>query len=153
MSTVSLAVIQRHVALAFELPPREMTSDRRSRPIVEARHIAMWLAVEMTDTSLVQIGRAFGNRDHTTVMHALEKAQALLNQRQGLPELVERIRAAIEAETAAENDTTKAVLLTNSVVTALRVALIALARRDPAAAIAIILPIAERLADGGKTCG
>lgn len=148
-----LAVIQRHVSLAFNLPLRAMVSERRHRPIVEARHIAMWLAVEMTGLSLVQIGRAFGGRDPATVRHALEKTEILLERRKELPDKVDKIRASIEAEVAAESDIAKAVLLTDSIVAGLRIALIALARRDPAAAIATIMPIAERLAGGGTPCG
>jgi len=51
----------------------DMVSSRRSREISEPRQMAMYLCREMTDLSTTRIGAAFGNRDHTTVMHACDK--------------------------------------------------------------------------------
>jgi hypothetical protein len=150
--TVPLALIQRHVALGFGLAPRELSSERQGKPIAEARHIAMWLAYEMTGLTMVRIGRAFGGRDHTTVRHALEKAEMRLDREKGLAGKVDRIRTAIEAEAAIGAELAQAVLLTDNVVSALRVALMEMARRDPAKAIAIIVPLARQLAGGDPPC-
>ena len=141
MTSIPLALIQRHVALTFGLAPRELCSERQSKPIAEARHIAMWLAYEMTGLSLVRIGRAFGGRDHTTVRNALEKAEIRMERQSDLANQVAEIRAAIEFEAASDHESATAVLMTDSLVTALRVALLELARRDPAHAIATIMPI------------
>ena len=52
-----------------------MKGSRRVQNIVLARQVAMYLAREMTDNSLPRIGREFGGKDHTTVMHAYEKSK------------------------------------------------------------------------------
>lgn len=65
-----IASIKRVVSHHFGLPEYEMTSHRRSRRIARPRQIAMALAYELTPLSLPAIGRHFGNRDHSTVIHA-----------------------------------------------------------------------------------
>ena len=61
------------VAEIFDAPARYATSEQRNSRMVAPRHAAMWLARELTDASLVKIGRAFGGRDHTTVAHACSR--------------------------------------------------------------------------------
>ena len=61
------------VAAQHSLSPEDLTGARRSRDIAAPRQIAMYLCREMTGLSTTDIGRAFGNRDHTTVMHGCEK--------------------------------------------------------------------------------
>jgi chromosomal replication initiator protein len=56
----------------------ELTSDKRTRRIVGPRQVAMYLSRELTDSSLPAIGRAFGGRDHTTVMYAVQKVANLM---------------------------------------------------------------------------
>ena len=65
--------IQKTVADFYRLRVSDLTSPRRSRSIVRPRHIAMSLAKELTSHSLPEIGREFGGRDHTTVIHACRK--------------------------------------------------------------------------------
>lgn len=65
-----IAEIQYAVASRFGVPMKEMTSQRRARRFARPRQVAMYLSSEMTPHSLPSIGRHFGNRDHTTVMHA-----------------------------------------------------------------------------------
>ena len=60
------------VCQATGISHAEVVGDKRSRPIVHARHLAMYLARELTDVSLPQIGERFGGRDHTTVLHAVD---------------------------------------------------------------------------------
>jgi chromosomal replication initiator protein len=63
--------IQALVARRFHVTPLDLVSRRRARIVARPRQIAMWLCRYVTMHSLPEIGRAFGNRDHTTVMHAV----------------------------------------------------------------------------------
>lgn len=69
--------IQRSVADYFSIRLSEMLSDRRARTIVRPRQMAMYLCKHMTNRSFPEIGRKFGGRDHTTVMHAVQKIEEL----------------------------------------------------------------------------
>ncbi|MXW62257.1 MAG: chromosomal replication initiator protein DnaA [Acidimicrobiaceae bacterium] len=60
----------------------QITGGSRRRPLVDARQVAMYVARNMTDLSFPDIGRAFGDRDHTTVMHAVRKIEARMGERQ-----------------------------------------------------------------------
>lgn len=77
---VSLANIQKTVADYYELTVKDLNSARRVRTITRPRQLAMALAKELTDHSYPEIGRAFGGRDHTTVLHACRKVAQLLNE-------------------------------------------------------------------------
>lgn len=70
--------IQALVAAYYKIPVRDMTSDRRQREVAWPRQVAMYLAYENTPKSLPDIGRRFGGRDHTTVLHAVKKVQQRL---------------------------------------------------------------------------
>jgi chromosomal replication initiator protein len=74
---VFVAEIQKQVAAAFEIPLSEMTSERRSREVARPRQVAMYLARKFTPRSLPMIGHQFGDRDHTTVMHAIRRVEEL----------------------------------------------------------------------------
>ena len=65
--------IQQQVAIAWGLSQEELISTNRSAAVSLARQVAMHLARELTDHTLPAIGRAFGNRNHTTVMHACKR--------------------------------------------------------------------------------
>ncbi len=65
-------------AAAFGLSPKELVGTSRRQPLVRARQTAMYLCRELTDLSLPKIGAAFGGRDHTTVMHALDRVKELM---------------------------------------------------------------------------
>lgn len=69
----------------------------RLRPFVRARQVAMYLTRDLTMMSLPQIGRAFGGRDHTTVLHAVRFVQAQIDREPRWEEDVARIRAALVA--------------------------------------------------------
>lgn len=71
-------------AAAFGLSPTELTGPSRRQPLVRARQTAMYLCRELTDLSLPKIGQAFGGRDHTTVMHALERVKELMVKDQAM---------------------------------------------------------------------
>lgn len=70
--------IQEEVSTFYGVSLKELKGSKRVQHIVHARQVAMFLAREMTDNSLPKIGREFGNRDHTTVMHAYNKIKSLL---------------------------------------------------------------------------
>ena len=72
--------IQRKVADYYGLKLSDLLSERRAREVARPRQIAMYLAKKMTPRSLPEIGRRFGNRDHTTVMHAVKKVEELRGQ-------------------------------------------------------------------------
>jgi chromosomal replication initiator protein len=74
---VTIDEIQRRVAEHFNIKMAEMTSARRARVVARPRQVAMYLAKQLTQRSLPEIGRKFGGRDHTTVMHAVKKIEEL----------------------------------------------------------------------------
>src|SRR5512137_2678960 len=68
--TVTIEVIQKRVAEHFDIRLADMTSKRRPENIAFPRQVAMYLARQLTESSLNTIGEAFGGRDHGTVLHA-----------------------------------------------------------------------------------
>ena len=75
MTDPRIAEIQQAVADEFGLTLRELCSDRRAAHIVRPRQVAMFLAKKLTRQSLPAIGREFGNRDHTTVLHGCHRVE------------------------------------------------------------------------------
>ena len=71
--TRSVKEIQEQTCAAFGVSMDDLLSSTRTQPIAFARQVAMYLSRELTDVSLPAIGRAFGNRNHTTVMHACKR--------------------------------------------------------------------------------
>jgi chromosomal replication initiator protein len=67
---MSIDIIQRVVAEYYKLSPNDLKSKKRTQNIVLPRQISMYIAREITEYSLTEIGQTFGGRDHTTVMHA-----------------------------------------------------------------------------------
>jgi chromosomal replication initiator protein len=86
---VTIDEIQRRVAEHFNVKMAEMTSSRRARVVARPRQVAMYLAKQLTQRSLPEIGRKFGGRDHTTVMHAVKKIEELTRSDRALAEDVE----------------------------------------------------------------
>lgn len=74
---ITIAEIQRAVSAYAGIPLAEMSSARRSRAIARPRQVAMYLARTLTPRSLPEIGRKFGKRDHTTVIHAVRQITKL----------------------------------------------------------------------------
>lgn len=77
---VTVDQIQKAVAEHYGLQPGDMTSERRARAVARPRQVAMWIAKQITTRSLPDIGRRFGGRDHTTVIHAVRRIEALKDQ-------------------------------------------------------------------------
>jgi chromosomal replication initiator protein len=75
---VTIEEIQKRVAEHWGLRVTDMTSSRRARTVARPRQVAMYLSKQFTDRSLPEIGRMFGNRDHTTVMHAVTRVTELM---------------------------------------------------------------------------
>nr|WP_298681960.1 chromosomal replication initiator protein DnaA [uncultured Dongia sp.] len=75
--SVTIEEIQRRVAEHYNIKLADMSSPRRARQVSRPRQIAMYLAKQLTTKSLPDIGRSFGGRDHTTVMHAVKKVEEL----------------------------------------------------------------------------
>lgn len=74
---ILVADIKAAVCDRYKLPAIEMTSQRRARDVARPRQVAMTLSKQMTPQSLPAIGRMFGNRDHTTVIHAVRTVERL----------------------------------------------------------------------------
>ncbi len=93
---ITAALIITKTADYFELKEEDIVGASRSRILVTARQVAMYLCREMTDLSLPKIGAAFGGRDHTTVMHANRKVRELMKEKhsiyQQVTDLAIRIR-------------------------------------------------------------
>lgn len=88
---VSVPVIMSETAGYFGLTIDDLTGPSRSRLLVTARQIAMYLTRELTDLSLPKIGAAFGGRDHTTVMHATQKIRGLMQERRSIYNQVQEL--------------------------------------------------------------
>ena len=93
---VTIDEIQRRVAEHFNIKMAEMTSSRRARIVARPRQVAMYLAKQLTSRSLPEIGRKFGGRDHTTVMHAVRKIEELSASDRALAEDVELLRRMLQ---------------------------------------------------------
>jgi chromosomal replication initiator protein len=92
---VRIEDIQRIVARHYNVSRQELVSNRRTRVIVKPRQIAMYLAKTMTPRSFPEIGRRFGGRDHTTVLHAVRKIEELISNDQKLGHEIELLRRLI----------------------------------------------------------
>jgi chromosomal replication initiator protein len=77
----------------------DMFSARRARNVARPRQVAMYLAKQLTSRSLPEIGRKFGNRDHTTVMHAVSRVGQLIEVDPAFAEDVELLRRMLEVGT------------------------------------------------------
>jgi chromosomal replication initiator protein len=94
---ITAATIMAVIAEYFSVSMDDLTGASRSRVLVQARQIAMYLCRELTELSLPKIGQTFGGRDHTTVMHADRKIRSLMAERMSvynqITELTSRIKA------------------------------------------------------------
>ena len=93
---VSIKRIQDLVAERFELTLDELCGEKRSQNIVYPRQVAMYLSRELTDSSLPKIGKEFGGRDHTTVIHATSKISRLIREDRSVYNLVQELTARVK---------------------------------------------------------
>jgi chromosomal replication initiator protein len=92
---ISVDLIQRKVSEYFDIKPSDMRAKKRSKAVAYPRQIAMYLTRQLTKYSLPEIGGQFGGRDHTTVIHACDKIETDLKNKEGLRALVDRLIANI----------------------------------------------------------
>ena len=95
-AAVSIERIQDEVSDRFGLSKEELIGDKRSQNIVYPRQVAMYLSRELTDSSLPKIGRHFGGRDHTTVIHATSKIARLIREDRSVYNLVQELTARVK---------------------------------------------------------
>ncbi len=95
-ATVSIERIQEIVCERFSVTLDQLTGDRRSQNIVYPRQVAMYLSRELTDSSLPKIGKEFGGRDHTTVIHATSKIARKIREDRSVYNLVQELTARIK---------------------------------------------------------
>ena len=94
---VSIADIKRKVAHHYNIRLDEMHSRRRAKTIVLPRQVAMYLAKTLTSSSYPEIGRHFGDRDHTTVMHAVSKIEKLISKDEGTKKDVAMLHSLLQS--------------------------------------------------------
>ena len=83
-----LRIVSRHYAVSKQ----DILSDRRHRSVVRPRQVGMYLAKHLTSRSLPEIGRRFGNRDHTTVLHAIRKIDREVGENPRLKDEIEELK-------------------------------------------------------------
>jgi len=145
---LTIAHIQHQVAKAYGIDPRLMTSPRRAKACARPRQVAMWLVSHlMPGASLPQIGRAFGRRDHATVMYGIRKVDEIRARDPAFADLVDGLRLAIVQEVASfpTGDQVLAERLAVSLADAFEAAVLALARSDCRAALQVFAPLVRQL--------
>ena len=93
---VTIPRIQEAVSQRFGVTLEELVSPRRSQAVAYPRQVAMYLSRELTDASLPMIGKEFGGRDHTTVIHAKDKISRLIREDRSVYNLVQELTARIK---------------------------------------------------------
>ena len=93
---VKIEDIQRVVSKHFNVTKADLLSARRTRTVVRPRQIAMYLAKSLTPRSLPEIGRRFGNRDHTTVLHAVRKIEEMATADRGFADEIEMLKRLLD---------------------------------------------------------
>ena len=90
--------IQEIVANRFHIKVSDLKSKRRTKTLVHPRQIAMYLCRELTDASFPEIGRDFGGKDHTTIIHACKQVQKSLETDTSLQTMIDGITKEIGKE-------------------------------------------------------
>ncbi|MEK7868448.1 MAG: chromosomal replication initiator protein DnaA, partial [Candidatus Omnitrophota bacterium] len=86
---ITMELIQKKVAEYFDIKLSDMKTKKRTRQVAYPRHVAMYLAREMTDLTLPEIGEHFGGRDHSTVIHAFGKIDSDLKKNRNMKNLIQ----------------------------------------------------------------
>ncbi len=94
---ITIEEIQRRVAEHYNIKLSEMSSERRARAVARPRQVAMFLSKQLTSRSLPEIGRKFGGRDHTTVMHAVRRIEELRQSDAAIAEDVDLLKRTLES--------------------------------------------------------
>ena len=93
---VTIDEIQKAVVEHYSIRMADMTSARRSRAVARPRQVAMYLAKQLTPRSLPEIGKKFGGRDHTTVMHAVRQIERLSNEDRTMADDLEALKRKLQ---------------------------------------------------------
>lgn len=94
---ISIATIQKQVADFYNITQGDILGKKRVKQIVMPRQIAMYLSRELTDSSLPKIGNEFGGKDHTTVLHAIDKIEAELKKDTDLQNDITKLKAKLRS--------------------------------------------------------
>jgi len=95
-ANLSIEIIQKAVADFYSLSVSDLKGKKRNQKIVYPRQLSMFICREMTDFSTTEIGEAFGGRDHTTVMHSIDKIQGLIITNPALDTTIENLKRQIK---------------------------------------------------------
>ncbi|MDR2716731.1 MAG: chromosomal replication initiator protein DnaA [Treponema sp.] len=95
-ANLSIEIIQKAVADFYSLSSNDLKGKKRNQKIAYPRQLSMYICREMTDFSTTEIGEAFGGRDHTTVMHSIDKIQGLLITDPSLDSTIENLKRQIK---------------------------------------------------------
>jgi chromosomal replication initiator protein len=93
---ISVPSIQREVCRYYTVTQADLIGSKRTQSIVYPRQVAMYLSRELTDLSLPKIGEEFGGRDHTTVMHALNKIRKLMGEQRDVYNQVQQLSTSLK---------------------------------------------------------
>ena len=96
-AALSVMTIQQMVAAEWGVTPEGLQSKTRTKTLTTPRQVAMWLRRELLALQLVEIGNAFGGRDHSTVIHSLERAVEMMNEDTGFRARVDKVRGMLES--------------------------------------------------------
>jgi hypothetical protein len=114
-----LYVIRKRVCEHFQVPLTDFLGPRRDAPTVLARHVAYYLATKITVQSLPEIGRRFGGKDHTTILHGSRRIARLIETDSGLADAVDTLTKALKGQDVTA-DRKKHTKLTPDIVRAIR---------------------------------
>ena len=95
---ISIPSIQKEVCRYYNITHAELVGNKRKQNIVFPRHMAMYLCQELTESSLPQIGKAFGGKDHTTVMHAVDKIKRKMGVQPEVYDHVQHLTKALRSK-------------------------------------------------------
>lgn len=95
---VTPELVKKHICKHYNIKQSDLESSKRSRDLAFPRQVAMYICRDMTDLSLPKIGEAFGNRDHTTVLHACDKISGELKSNESLRDVVKQIELSIKED-------------------------------------------------------
>jgi chromosomal replication initiator protein len=96
---ISIEFIQKIVASYYNIPVEQLKDKTRKKLIVTARKLSMYLAKQLSDKSLVNIGEYFGNRDHSTVIHAIKSIEEMLQKDDRFKNVVNDLTKKIKTNT------------------------------------------------------